>query len=96
MTRFEVGVLLSTVAELDAVPPYTVLLADADGLSPFERDRCLSMQKRPGIPGYSDYWYPAWSDELFDALASEEAVERFRLGPFRVIWLPTEAAPPLT
>lgn len=87
-TRPAVGTLLRTVPELDALPPYAVVLADPEGHSPFERDRCLSIQKRPGVPGYTDYWYPSWDMEIFDALASEEVVVRFNLGPFLVLWLP--------
>jgi hypothetical protein len=88
MTRPVVGAVLTTVTELDALPPYTVLLADPDGLSPFERDRCLSIQKRPGTPGYADYWHPSWDGDIFNAIASEEAVHRFGLGPFLVLWIP--------
>jgi hypothetical protein len=88
MTRPALGVLLTTVAELDALPPYTVLLADPEGRSPFPWDRCLSIQKRPGEAGEMDYWYPAWDSDIFNALASDEVVTRFRLGPFLVLWLP--------
>lgn len=88
MTRPPLGTLLHTTAELDALPPYTVLLADPEGHSPSDRHRRLSLQKRPGTPGYTDYWYPSWDGDIFDALASEEVVIRFHLGPFLILWLP--------
>ena len=39
-------------------------------------------------PGYTDYWYPAWDSDIFNALAAEEVVGRFHLGPFLVVWVP--------
>ncbi|KQR02462.1 hypothetical protein ASF72_10530 [Arthrobacter sp. Leaf141] len=83
-----VGSMLTTVAELDALPPFSVVLGDPDGLNEAPNYQCVSMQKRPGIPGYEDYWYPAWDGDIFNALASEEAVIRFHLGPFLVLWTP--------
>jgi len=88
MTRPAVGTLLHTAAELDALPPFAVLLADPEGRNAYEDSRCLSMQKRPGTPGYTAFWHMAWDKDMFNALASEEAVGRFHLGPFLVVWLP--------
>jgi hypothetical protein len=92
-TRPAVGTLLTTVAELDALPPFSVVLGDPDCFNDSPDYRRVSMQKRPGDPGYTDYWYPAWDTDIFNALAAEEAVGRFHLGPFLVIWLP--AAEPI-
>lgn len=88
MTRPAIGSLLTSVEELDALPPFAVLLADPEGRNQNPDDRRLSIQKRPGDPGYTDYWYPAWESDIFNALAAEEAVGRFHLGPFLVVWLP--------
>lgn len=91
--RPAVGSLLHTVAELDALPPFTVLLGDPEGRSQYPNDRRLSLQKRPGEPGYTDYWFPAWESDIFNALAAEEVVVRFHLGPFLVLHVPdTEPA----
>ena len=89
-TRPPVGTLVSSAAELDALPPFTVVLGDPDGLNQAPDYRRVSLQKRPdGLDGLSfDYWYPAWDSDIFNALASEEAVGRFHLGPFLVLWLP--------
>lgn len=84
-----VGSMLSTQAELDALPPYTVLLGDPEGRSRYERDRRLSIQKRPGDDASSgDWWYPAWDSDIFNALTTGEVVDRFHLGPFLVLYLP--------
>lgn len=90
MTRPHVGMLLTTVEQLDALPPFTIVLADPEGRNQYPHDRRLSMQKRPGEPGYTDYWYMAWDSDIFNALAAEEAVGRFHLGPFLVVWLPAD------
>lgn len=86
-----VGALLHTAAELDTLPPFAIVLADPEGRNQYPNDRRLSMQKRPGEPGYTDFWYPAWDSDIFNALASEEAAGRFHLGPFLVLWIPSEA-----
>lgn len=93
-TRPAVGSILTSIEELDALPPYAVLLADPEGRNQYERDRCLSIQKRPGDDASSgDWWYPAWDSDIFNALATAEVVHRFHLGPFLVVWLPpTEPA----
>lgn len=85
-----VGTLLTTQDELHALPTLSVVLADPDGLGPREDDHRLSMQKRPGGDGCSDYWFLA-RDGIFSVLAAEEAVDRFRLGPFLVLWIPPVA-----
>lgn len=87
-TQAAIGTLLRTVAELDALPPFAAVLADPEGRNQYPNDRRLSMQKRSGEPGYTDFWYPAWGSDIFNALASEEAVVRFHLGLFAVLWLP--------
>ncbi|ALV43100.1 hypothetical protein AU252_19665 [Pseudarthrobacter sulfonivorans] len=90
MARPHVGMLLTTVTELDALPTFAVVLGDPDCLNDSPDYRRVSMQKRPDGPDplSTDYWYPAWDSDIFNALAAEEAVGRFHLGPFLVVWLP--------
>lgn len=87
-TRPALGALLTTVDELNALPAFSILLADPDEHNHNPNDRRLALQKRPGDPGYTDYWYPAWDSDIFNALAAEEVVGRFHLGPFLVVWVP--------
>jgi hypothetical protein len=91
MAPAAVGSILTTTEELDALPPFAVVLADPEGMSERERERRLAIQKRPeehsGL-----WWYPAWDADIFNALASTEVVHRFHLGPFQVLWLPTAEA----
>lgn len=83
------GSVLTTVEELDALPPNSVVLADPAGASAREWERQLSMQKRTDAD-CTTWWYPSWDSDIFNALASQEAVHRFDLGPFLVLWLPTQ------
>lgn len=90
MARPHVGMLLTTVDELDALPPFAVVLGDPDGLNDSPDYRRVSIQKRPDRDSLSgDWWYPAWDTDIFNALATTEVVHRFELGPFLVLWLPT-------
>ncbi|MCU1518482.1 MAG: hypothetical protein JWQ75_3203 [Pseudarthrobacter sp.] len=89
MTRPDVGTLLTNLEELDALPPFSVVLADPEGRGQYERDRRLAIQKRPGDDSASgDWWYPAWDSDIWNALATTEIVHRFHLGPFQLLWLP--------
>lgn len=94
MVQPTAGTLLATAAELDALPRYAVVLGDPDARNQSTDYRRVSMQKRPDGPDplSTDYWFPAWDSDIFNALASEEAVDRFHLGPFLILWIPpTEA-----
>ncbi|BCW79025.1 hypothetical protein [Arthrobacter sp. NicSoilC5] len=82
-----VGAILTTVEELDALPPHSVVIADPEGRSAREEDRQLAMQKRSDFDS-TPYWFVAKDAGMFDAIASEEAVYRFHYGPFLVTWLP--------
>lgn len=91
-TRPTVGSILTTVAELDALPPYAVVLGDPECLNDSPDYRRVSIQKRPGEDSLSgDWWYPAWDTDIFNALATTEIVHRFHLGPFLVLWIPADA-----
>ena len=84
-----VGSILLSMADLDALPDYSVVLGDAEGLSADDRERRIAIQKRPDVHATSgSWWYPAWDTEIFNALASQEVVERFHLGQFLVLHVP--------
>ena len=82
-----VGSILTSMEELDALPHLAVVLGDPDCKNPREADRCIALQKRASDSS-SEWWYPAWDTDIWNALASTEVVHRFGLGPFVVLWLP--------
>ncbi len=91
--RPHVGMILTTVEQLDALPAFAVVLGDPDCLNDSPDYRCVSIQKRPDADSLSgDWWYPAWDTDIFNALATTEIVHRFELGPFVVLWLPADDA----
>ncbi|QWY84240.1 hypothetical protein QEO77_gp64 [Arthrobacter phage Zaheer] len=87
MAEAAVGTILATVAELDALPTRAIVLGDPQGSHSYEDNRQLALQKRADGDS-APYWFPSWDTDIFNAISSDEAVERFHLGPFQVIWLP--------
>lgn len=82
------GQVLSTPDELDGLPANAIMVAASDAGAPDDPARGqLAMQRRETLYG-SLYWYPAWDSYDFAYIDSHEAVSRFRLGPFTVVWLP--------
>ncbi|QAY16087.1 hypothetical protein SEA_ELESAR_36 [Arthrobacter phage Elesar] len=87
MAPATVGSILTTVEDLDALPVGTIVLGDPEGTHSYEDNRQLALQKRSDGDSPA-YWFPSWDTDIFNAIASDEAVERFHLGPFQVLWLP--------
>ena len=93
MAPAAVGSILTTMEDLDALPPLAVVIGDPDCKNPRESERGIAIQKREDKASLvGAWWYPAWDTDIFDALASTEIVHRFGLGPFLVVWLPTATA----
>lgn len=86
---FHVGDVVSSVAQLKALPELTIVLADPRGENAYEDSRQLAMQKRRGM-GHDLWWYPAWASDWTPS--SEESVHRFQIGPFQILWLPIPGA----
>ncbi|AYN59032.1 hypothetical protein PBI_RYAN_42 [Arthrobacter phage Ryan] len=82
-----VGSILTSVSELDALPARTIVLGDPAGNHSYEDNRQLALQKRADGES-APYWFPSWDTDIFNAISSDEAVDRFHLGPFQVLWLP--------
>ncbi|WP_160665285.1 hypothetical protein [Pseudarthrobacter sp. ATCC 49987] len=89
-TRPTVGALLATEAELNALPEGAVVLADPEGQHERDYRRRMPMVKL-------DYDYqgdPFWAVPHHEGdITSMEAVRRYSMGPFLLLWLPaTEPA----
>lgn len=79
------GSLLTTVEQLDALPELAVVVGDPEGQHQNEDRRRLAMQKRQlGMDG--TWWNLADFSEF--SWTSAEVVHRLEAGPILVIWLP--------
>lgn len=87
-----VGSILTTVEELDALPPLAVIMADPEGRQHREDQRCMVLQKRADLDA-EPCWYAARGVTKHDPAESGEdsAVHGAHYGPFLVLWLPAVA-----
>lgn len=80
-----VGSLLTEEAELNALPEGAVVLSDPEGLHEYEYRRRMPMVKLD----YDFQGDPFWAVPHHECdITSMEAVRRYSIGPFLVLWLP--------
>lgn len=84
LTPARVGTLLQSEEDINVLPAGAVVLADPEGLHRYEYSRRMPLKKL-------DYDYEGdvfWEPSHGEPITSSEAVHRWQLAPFLVLWLP--------
>lgn len=84
MTRPPLGSILTTEQEINALPSGTVVLADPEGRHRYDYHRQMPMKKLDYAYEDDVFWEPAHGEPI----TSSEAVLRYSLAPFLVLWFP--------